>query len=85
MRDHLKLCLEMGIMCHFPSRAVRKHENELTRKSEPLEVYCHCRLPEEGNMIRCDRCQEWYHSTCTNAPNGAWANSRLEWLCNACV
>ena len=37
----------MGIMRYFPSRAAQRPEDKLTRKSEPLEVYCHCRLPEE--------------------------------------
>ena len=51
--DTAMLLKDLQITRHFPSRA---SEDKLTRKSEPLEVYCHCRLPEEGNMIRC---QEW--------------------------
>ena len=28
------------------------------------QVYCICRLQTPGNMIACDKCPEWYHTTC---------------------
>ncbi len=27
-------------------------------------VYCLCRLPSSGQMIGCDRCEDWYHVDC---------------------
>lgn len=31
--------------------------------------YCMCRDFEDGVMIECDRCHEWYHVNCVNASN----------------
>ena len=83
MRDHLKMCLEMGVMRHFPSRVIRR-DKVSTRKQEALKVYCRCRLPE-GDMINCDRCHEWFHSSCIDAPDSAWIDCPQEWFCDACI
>ena len=62
MRRHLYNCLEDGLMRHFPaSHWQRRHE---TTRTEMVKVFCKCRLLEEGKMICCDRCLEWY----TTAP-----------------
>ena len=60
------LCFD-GLMHHFPaSHRQRYHE---TTRTEMVKVFCKCRLQEEGKMICCDRCLEWYHSTCeVNVP-----------------
>ena len=62
MRRHLYNCLEDGLMRHFPaSHRQRRHE---TTRTEMVKVFYKCRLLEEGKMICCDWCLEWY----TTAP-----------------
>ena len=62
MRRHLYNCVEDGLMRHFPaSHRQRRHE---TTRTEMVKVFCKCRLQEEGKMICCDWCLEWYNSTC---------------------
>ena len=79
MRRHLYNCLEDGLMRHFPAyHRQRRHE---TSRTEMIKVFCKCRLQEEGKMICCDRCQEWYHSTCeVNVPASAWRGDTT-WTC----
>ena len=38
-----------------------------SRGTETFELFCQCGLPEQGKMIQCDHCQEWYHSECDSA------------------
>ena len=83
MRRHLYNCLEDGLMRHFPaSHRQRRHE---TTRAEMVKVFCKCRLQEEGKtVICCDRCLEWYHSTCeVNVPAIAWRGDTT-WTCTAC-
>ena len=82
MRRHLYNCLEDGLMRHFPaSHRQRRHE---TTRTEMVKVFCKCRLQEERKMICCDRCLEWYHSTCVvNVPAIAWRGDTT-WTCTAC-
>ena len=82
MRRHLYNCLEDGLMRHFlASHRPRRHE---TSRTEMVKVFCKCRLQEEGKMICCDQCQEWYHSTCElTVPASAWRGDTT-WTCTAC-
>ena len=71
MRRHLYNCLEDGLMRHFPaSHWQRRHET----RTKIVKVFAsQCRLQEEGKMICCDRCLEWYHTICeVNVPAIAW-------------
>ena len=62
-----------GLMRHFPA-SHRKRCHETTR-TEMVKVFCKCRRQEKGKMICCDRCLEWYHSTCeVNVPAIAQCN-----------
>ena len=82
MRRHLYNCLEDGLMRHFPTyHRQRRHE---TSRTEIIKVFCKYRLQEEGKMICCDRCLEWYHSTCeVNVLASAWRGDTT-WTCTAC-
>ena len=82
MREHLRICLEMGVMRHFPARP--HVVKDATKKRETVNVFCSCRLPEDGHMIACENCQKWFHSTCINAPEEAWSSQHYKWFCATC-
>lgn len=50
----------------------RKSEEKEEEKEEIVDdkLYCVCKTKydEERFMIACDRCDEWYHTTCVNMP-----------------
>ena len=81
MRRHLFECLERQQMRHFPSN--QYHYCQTAHRTENVPVYCKCRLQEEGNMIYCEGCDTWYHSTCDNIQKMAWAKDST-WLCSSC-
>ena len=68
MREHLYTCLRKGMLTSFPKIS----ENELLPRPSPVvhkvKLYCICRMPEEydDEMISCDICQEWFHTTCVH-------------------
>ena len=70
MRRHLCQCIEDGVMRHFPSSCRRRRRT--VDKTEEVLVYCKCRLQEDGDMISCETCGEWFHSTCEDIPSTAW-------------
>ena len=81
MRRCLFECLEDKQMHQLPSN---QHQYcQTVCKTENVPVYCKCRLQEEGNMICCEGCGTWYHSTCDNIPKTAWAKEST-WLCSSC-
>ena len=85
MRRHLAGCLEDGVISHFPAkkRAVRK----MTKRTEEMNIYCICRMPEEGGdkMISCDNCQQWFHGQCVTVPPQAWTDKDFVWKCSDCM
>lgn len=46
--------------------------------------YCMCREIEEGTMIECDRCHEWYHVTCVEAVSTIGGDDD-NYTCPACL
>ena len=34
------------------------------RKIVSFALYCVCKLPETGDMVCCDQCNDWYHYHC---------------------
>ena len=82
LRLHLIECLEMKEMTPFPSQSRRPSDPLI----EEVRVYCTCRLPDGGEeeMAACDKCNEWYHSSCENIPAGVFVNSKRSWLCSRC-
>ncbi|KAJ2348751.1 hypothetical protein GGF43_004516, partial [Coemansia sp. RSA 2618] len=47
------------------------------------DMYCVCLQPEEGLMIECEGCREWYHAQCLNLSPGDIAERQF--LCPLCV
>ena len=44
------------------------------------------RLCDNGEeMVACDQCNEWYHSSCESIPAEVFTNSKISWLCNKCL
>ena len=81
MRRHLLGCLKDKQMRHFPGQTRRLKSH--IRKSEKVEVFCSCRLPEEGTMICCDCCDEWFHEGCVTVP-ASIKNKDCSWNCDQC-
>ena len=50
-----------------------------------MEVFCKCRLPEEGSMICCDCCEEWFHQACVNVPSDVWNKDDCSWTCELMI
>ena len=80
LRLHLtKVLEEEKKITLFPTRkrAIR------VARVEKCNVYCICRLPDSGgeDMICCDNCDEWFHSTCLNI-NVSLVDDK--WYCNDC-
>jgi hypothetical protein len=86
MRQHLAGCLEDKIFRHFPAR--KRTITQETKKTEKINVYCSCRLPEGahgGRMIACDGCGEWYHEECIDIPSSVWTDPSNKWICHLCI
>jgi len=45
-------------------------------------TYCICKNKEKGNMIMCDKCQNWYHFKCIELDENSNPN---EFFCKACT
>ena len=50
----------------FPMKKRRKPQSNIS-KERVCDVFCYCRLPEKGEMVCCDHCQEWFHITCIDS------------------
>ncbi|KAG1292260.1 hypothetical protein G6F66_007116 [Rhizopus arrhizus] len=46
-------------------------------------LYCICRKPESGLMVKCDICNEWYHSSCVRVPRSV-VKSSMSYICPVC-
>ena len=83
MRQHLLQCLEAGFITPFPHQKVEKKKFILS--TQEFDVYCHCREPERGRMIKCGKCSEWFHSKCIPSVQCAQWCRRKSWFCSTCV
>ena len=81
--SHLLDCFTQGVISAFP-RSVRMKKLAPPRGQETLQLFCQCRLPEQGEMIQCDRCLEWFHSQCVMVPECIWKSADAKWCCNSC-
>merc|ERR1712203_893025 len=74
-------------MGNFPNRQ-RQHQHEprprLQRQQRAIWrcLSCEEQIDSSNQMICCDRCEEWYHSTCV----GIYISSEesQEWYCKKC-
>ena len=66
-------------MTPFPSNNIQPGKP----KTEYLYVYCHCRMPDDGEerMAQCTGCKEWYHESCENIPQAIFKDDSNDWKC----
>lgn len=84
MRQHLLECLQSRKMTMFPCDRTRR-ANKRMKNVQKMNVYCTCRLPEFGEMIKCSCCKEWFHlDLCVNVPCTA-KKRNVVWKCSLCV
>jgi hypothetical protein len=84
MRQHLRECLERGVITMFPYDKTRR-ANKKMKNIQKMMVYCTCRLPEFGEMIECSCCTEWFHvDLCVTVPSRAKARN-IKWKCPSCT
>ena len=61
----------------------KKFENILPNNEEDdTTVYCICKNKENGKMIMCDKCQNWFHFKCINLDENSNPN---EFFCQSCT
>ena len=85
IRQHLKVCLEEGVMKRFPTLGRRRIPLGAGVRHTVLEkVYCipACRMPNDKNkaMIFCDKCHGWFHYDCVDL-NKDDSFSKEKWSC----
>ena len=85
MRMHLESCLKKRKMDVFPSKLIRNEGGNSLVSTVP--IFCNCRLPEEGKMVQCDVCSEWYHKDCiAGIPKTLWhRKNTTQWCCPVCT
>ena len=80
LRLHLVKILEAKSLSAFPVVKTRRVVERIS-KIEQCDVYCLCRLPDNGEkMISCDLCDEWFHLTCVKLVEPVPDT----WYCNNC-
>ena len=82
MRHHLLMCLAQGHMKPFPSKGTVRTD---TMRTYQIPIYCTCRTQEEGNMVECERCEEWFHQECARVPKHIWEDGSIPWVCGFCA
>lgn len=81
MRDHLMKCFSRKRMFPFPIL-----DKDCTRhnffRARDIELYCECLMPDYGDMIGCDKCDNWFHFECTDLIDLPGVNDT--WHCRKC-
>ena len=75
--------IDAGVLGAFKARQVTRKWRYCNTVA--IEVYCDCRGIEEGDMIECNKCKEWYHKECCKvAPKYFIESEDTEWSCMSC-
>jgi hypothetical protein len=75
--------LATGIFAIDSSRI--SHETRATLKKFQLpKLHCCCNQPSMGEMITCDRCLNWYHSSCVKVTDGD-RRASAQWFGPCCI
>ena len=80
---HLLDCITQQVISPFPRTSRRKKKPSQPLGHSTFKIFCKCRLPEDGHMIQCDCCLEWFYSNCVELPETAWKPDTL-WMCSSC-
>ena len=48
---------------------------------ELISLHCICRQPEDGKMIQCDKCNQWFHKESVQVPESI---KHVDWICFLC-
>ena len=81
LRSHFLKCPTKGEHQDFPVEPVTRKPGHPMNSS--FRIYCFCRLPDSGDdMVKCERCHEWYHYTCVGFELGKKISGL--WLCKQC-
>ena len=82
LRPHLLKSLECGTVSAFPVLKQRRPAS-MVCKVEICQVYCYCRLPDNGEVMTCcDGCDEWFHNQCINSTTELTMQD--SWYCHNC-
>ena len=85
LRSHLLSCLDLNDISLFPTRK-QKRSARKAPITPSFNIYCICRLPEEGKMIECEKCLEWFHKDCVHTIPSNWRKSKKRsWFCDKCI
>ena len=84
MREHFLQCIEEGKMAPFKF-PIRGQSRVRRFRSENVDIYCVCRLPDDGSqMIQCTSCHEWFHTGCVRVTRAHLQNPDLARSCCNC-
>ena len=78
LRSELFSSLERGEMKPFSSKKLtRRWRNS---KFTHIKIYCKYRGIEEGLIVECEECKEWFHKECCDVPQVLFSKSEdLQW------
>lgn len=85
MRDHLVDCFENQSITSFP-KVPRQTMDQRIRivNSVSVNIFCVCRGIEEGDMVMCENCEEWFHGHCISIPPDVFQKDSPPWICPTC-
>ena len=82
MRKHLMQCFTRNEMEPFPGEKVTRKKR--VKETVMLEIICTRRSIEDGNMVECEVCKEWFHQGCLTVPQSVWKKPSAPWMCHSC-
>ncbi len=71
------LSLERGEMKPFSSKKVKRRWRN--SKATHIQIYCKCRGIEEGPIVECEECKEWFHKECLDVAQVLFSKSEDLW------
>ena len=82
-REHLVKCLTERALSPFPTTS-RSRKPLPQHGCTAVNMFCMCRLPEDGRMIQCDNWKEGYHRHWVSVPESVSSDSNSVWCCASC-
>ena len=82
LRQHLLQCFTRNEMELFPGEKVTRKKR--VKETVMLEIICTCRSIEDGNMVECEVCKEWFLQGCLTVPQSVWKKPSAPWMCHSC-